>query len=65
MIVAAIILICVSILMFIKPDIFWMITEAWKSNNADEPSKLFILSTRIGAIFMFSVCTVYLIVTLI
>lgn len=65
MIIAAIILIIVSVFMFIKPDTFWMITEAWKSNNADEPSKLFMLSTRIGAILMFSVCTVYLIVTFI
>lgn len=64
MIVAAIILICVSVFMFIKPNIIWMITEAWKSNSADGPSELFILSSRFGAVLMFAVCTLYLIVTL-
>lgn len=42
----------VGILMLIKPKLFWMITESWKSYNATEPSSLFIFSTRFGGIIL-------------
>jgi hypothetical protein len=36
--------------MLYKPPLIWIITESWKSNDATEPSDLYILSTRIGGI---------------
>lgn len=42
-------LLCGS-LMTIRPDIIWKINESWKSNDATEPSDLFLLLTRIGGI---------------
>jgi len=39
--------------MFLKPDIIWMITESWKSDNAYGPSNLYKLSTKIGGVMMF------------
>ncbi|WP_373876522.1 DUF6199 family natural product biosynthesis protein [Paenibacillus spongiae] len=32
---------------------WWLITHAWASNDATEPSDLFILNTRIGG----TICT--------
>lgn len=34
--------------LFLKPDLWWKLTERWKSYRADEPSDFYILSTRIG-----------------
>ncbi len=35
-------------LMLIKPSLFYELTESWKSSADGEPSKVYILSTRIG-----------------
>jgi hypothetical protein len=39
-----------GLLMTIRPDIIWRINESWKSNDATEPSDLYLLLTRIGGI---------------
>lgn len=53
MIIVGIVLIVVGVLMLVRPDVVWSITESWKSNDATEPSKLYKLSIRFGGI----VCT--------
>lgn len=45
-----IIFVILGLVMTIRPDFFWYVTESWKSNDASEPSNLYILSTRIGEI---------------
>lgn len=35
---------------FLKPDLVWKLTEAWKSYRADEPSELYLKTTKIGGI---------------
>ncbi len=48
MIVLAIFLILFGLFMLFRPAVFWTITESWKSNDATEPSDIYLLSTRIG-----------------
>ncbi|WP_376745665.1 DUF6199 family natural product biosynthesis protein [Paenibacillus sedimenti] len=41
-------LLLAGILMLWKTTLFWSVTERWTSKDADEPSDLYILNTRIG-----------------
>lgn len=43
-----------GLFMFIFPRAFWVITELWKSTGAEDPSKIFIISTKFGGM-MFSI----------
>ncbi len=43
-----IIFFALGIFIFLKPDLIWKITEEWKSYSADEPSELYIKSTKFG-----------------
>lgn len=45
-----ILFIVLGIFLFMKPDLMWKLTEQWKSYSADEPSSLYLLSTKIGGI---------------
>jgi hypothetical protein len=42
-----------GLLMLIRPTLIWTITESWKSNDATEPSNMYILSSRLGGV----ICT--------
>ncbi|WP_372631802.1 DUF6199 family natural product biosynthesis protein [Cohnella sp.] len=46
-------LMLIGALMLIKPNILWMITERWKSNDATDPSDLYLISTRFGGALCF------------
>lgn len=50
MIILSILLILFGLLMIVRPGAIWTITENWKSNDATEPSNLYILSTRLGGV---------------
>ena len=39
-----------GILIFLKPEWLWALTEQWKSYAADGPSDFYILSTKIGGV---------------
>lgn len=39
-----------GILIFLKPEWLWTLTEQWKSYAADGPSNFYILSTKIGGV---------------
>ena len=39
-----------GIFIFLKPDLIWKITESWKSYSADEPSDLYVISTKFGGV---------------
>ncbi len=47
---AGILFIALGIFMFLKPDLVWKLTEEWKSYCADEPSDLYLKSTKFGGI---------------
>jgi hypothetical protein len=50
MIYLAIFLVAIGLLMSLKPNFFWSISEQWKSADAIEPSSLYIWSIRLGGI---------------
>ncbi|MCH4886224.1 hypothetical protein EZV73_01525 [Acidaminobacter sp. JC074] len=41
--------------MLVKPDIFYMITESWKSSTEGEPSDFYIAHTRFGGVIFIGV----------
>ncbi len=48
MIFLAIFLLAAGLLMLWYPTFVWNITERWKSQSAEEPSSLYLLSIRFG-----------------
>lgn len=50
MIILFILLFLFGLLMIFRPATVWFLLESWKSNDATEPSDLYILSTRFGGI---------------
>ncbi|MEK3917678.1 DUF6199 family natural product biosynthesis protein [Paenibacillus sp. FSL H7-0331] len=50
MIIVTVLLLLCGLLMLIRPAILWTITESWKSNDAAEPSDLYLWSTRFGGV---------------
>ncbi len=40
----------IGVLMTVRPNIVYQITESWKSSTPGEPSKLFLFSTRFGGV---------------
>ena len=38
----------IGIFLFLKPDVYWKLTEKWKSYRADGPSDFYILNTKFG-----------------
>lgn len=49
--IAGIVLIAIGIVMLAKPRLFFELTESWKHDGgADEPSKLYVWSTRFGGV---------------
>ena len=46
------IILALGIVMFLKPHIVWKLTEEWKSYGADEPSDLYLKSTKMGGIIL-------------
>lgn len=49
-IVAGVFLLALGVFLFRKPEMFWRLTEQWKSYRADEPSDLYRVSTKFGGI---------------
>ncbi len=49
-VVLGILLLLIGIFLFRKPDLFWRLTERWKSYQADEPSDLYRISTKFGGV---------------
>ena len=45
-------LVCVALgaFLFLKPDLYWRLTERWKSYYADEPSDIYLRSTKLGGV---------------
>lgn len=54
MILLYIALMLFGLFMLLLPQYFWMLTEQWKSEDATEPSTIFIGSTRFGGVM----CTI-------
>ena len=48
MLLLSIFILIIGFLMLVKPDIWWEITESWKSHDATEASDFYIKTTRFG-----------------
>ena len=55
MIFLSIILIGFGLTMFFKTDVFWEITESWKSNSSSGPSDLYEFDIKFGGVMFFLV----------
>ncbi len=42
----------VGLFLFLKPAVLWRITEEWKSNEADGPSQLYKINTKLGGVIL-------------
>ena len=51
-IIAAFVFLVLGIVFLLKPDLVWHITEEWKSYSSGDPSNLYLLSVRIGGVFL-------------
>ena len=52
LLLGGIFLLLVGLIMLIKPDLFFLLTEAWKTYSSADPSDFYIFTTRLGgAIF--------------
>ena len=47
---SGIIILALGIFIFLNPHLVWKLTEEWKSYRADEPSDLYLKSTKSGGI---------------
>ena len=45
---SGILITALGIFIFWRPELVWKLTEEWKSSYADEPSDLYLKSTRFG-----------------
>ena len=50
LLIGSIVMLVIGICMLLRPDVIYQLTESWKSNAADEPSRLYIISTRFGGV---------------
>jgi hypothetical protein len=48
----SVLLVVLGLMMLFKASITWTITKSWKSNDATEPSDLYVNSTRFGGIIV-------------
>jgi hypothetical protein len=64
MLATAAFLIVVGLLLLLRPDLVWQVTEQWKSSDATEPSSLYMISTRFGGIMCLLVGLASLLVAL-
>ena len=45
-----VIILVLGVFIFLKQELEWKLTEAWKSSRVDEPSELYLKHTKIGGI---------------
>lgn len=53
--ILGIVLLALGLLMVLRPQVFFELTESWKSSSAGEPSKLYLFSTRFGGVLFIAV----------
>ena len=49
-VLAGVVLVVLGVFLFVRPDLVWKLTEQWKSYRADEPSDLYVKSTKFGGV---------------
>ena len=49
-VLAGVVFVALGVFLFVRPDLLWKLTEQWKSYRADEPSDLYVKSTKFGGV---------------
>lgn len=49
-VLAGVVFVALGVFLFVRPDLLWNWTEQWKSYRADEPSDLYVKSTKFGGV---------------
>ncbi len=49
-VLAGVVFVALGVFLFVRPDLVWKLTEQWKSYRADEPSDLYVKSTKFGGV---------------
>ncbi len=49
-VLAGVVFVVLGVFLFVRPDLVWKLTEQWKSYRADEPSDLYVKSTKFGGV---------------
>ena len=49
-VLAGVVFVALGVFLFVRPDLLWNWTERWKSYRADEPSDLYVKSTKFGGV---------------
>ena len=62
---SGILITALGIFIFWRPDLVWKLTEEWKSFYADEPSDLYLKSTRFGGALLVLTGIIMIILSLI
>ena len=62
---SGILITALGIFFFWRPDLVWKLTEEWKSFYADEPSDLYLKSTRFGGALLVLTGIIMIILSLI
>ncbi len=62
---SGILITALGIFIFWRPDLVWKLTEKWKSFYADEPSDLYLKSTRFGGALLVLTGIIMIILSLI
>lgn len=62
--ILSVLVIGVGALLVFSPQTWFYFTESWKSQSADEPSDLYIFSTRFGGIMCMLAGVAYIVVHL-
>ena len=62
---SGILITALGIFIFWRPDLVWKLTEEWKSYYADEPSDLYLKSTRFGGALLVLTGIIMIILSLI
>ena len=49
-VLAGVVFVALGVFLFLRPYLVWKLTEQWKSYRADEPSDLYVKSTKFGGV---------------
>ena len=63
MFIMGVVMILVGFFMIFKAEMFWKITESWKSHSSIEPSSLYKWSTRLGGLIVLGIGVVAVAIT--
>ena len=53
--IIGILFLLVGAVLILKPKLLYDLTESWKNNASDDPSRLYLMSTRFGGVIILGI----------